>query len=77
MTSPRHHADSPSVADSDNATPKPKGKGGNRQTGEARKGGKKSNAVLQAEEGLERTDNGMKQTSWPEVGMINQKNYYT
>src|SRR5579862_6766304 len=27
--------------------------------------------------GLERTDNGMKQTSWPEVGMINQKNYYT
>lgn len=27
--------------------------------------------------GLERTDNGMKQTSWPEVSMINQKNYYT
>ena len=27
--------------------------------------------------GLERTDNGMKQTSWPEVQMINQKNYYT
>jgi actin-related protein 8 len=27
--------------------------------------------------GLARTDNGMKQTSWPEVPMINQKNYYT
>lgn len=27
--------------------------------------------------GLERTDNGMKQSSWPEVQMINQKNYYT
>ncbi|KKA28065.1 hypothetical protein TD95_003653, partial [Thielaviopsis punctulata] len=26
---------------------------------------------------LERTDNGMKQTSWPEVAPINQKNYYT
>ncbi|KAH8673855.1 hypothetical protein BX600DRAFT_378509 [Xylariales sp. PMI_506] len=28
-------------------------------------------------EGLERTDNGMKQTSWPDVAAINQKNYYT
>ncbi|KAG0652429.1 putative actin-related 8 [Hyphodiscus hymeniophilus] len=27
--------------------------------------------------GLERTDNGMKQSSWPEPPMINQKNYYT
>lgn len=27
--------------------------------------------------GLERTDNGMKQTSWPDVVPINQKNYYT
>ena len=27
--------------------------------------------------GLERTDNGMKQTSWPDVTPINQKNYYT
>jgi hypothetical protein len=27
--------------------------------------------------GLERTDNGMKQTSWPDVMPINQKNYYT
>lgn len=27
--------------------------------------------------GLERTDNGMKQTSWPDVPPINQKNYYT
>jgi actin-related protein 8 len=27
--------------------------------------------------GLERTDNGMKQTTWPEVVAINQKNYYT
>lgn len=27
--------------------------------------------------GLERTDNGMKQSSWPDVVPINQKNYYT
>jgi hypothetical protein len=27
--------------------------------------------------GLARTDNGMKQSSWPEIQMINQKNYYT
>ena len=27
--------------------------------------------------GLSRTDNGMKQTSWPDVTPINQKNYYT
>lgn len=27
--------------------------------------------------GLQRTDNNMKQTSWPEIMMINQKNYYT
>lgn len=27
--------------------------------------------------GLERTDNGMKLTSWPDVTPINQKNYYT
>jgi hypothetical protein len=26
---------------------------------------------------LERTDNGMKLTTWPEVAAINQKNYYT
>jgi actin-related protein 8 len=30
-----------------------------------------------ANTGLERTDNGMKQTSWPDVAAINQKNYYT
>ncbi|KAI9723083.1 MAG: actin-like protein arp8 [Chrysothrix sp. TS-e1954] len=29
------------------------------------------------EQGLERTDNDMDFTSWPQVGMINQKNYYT
>ncbi len=28
-------------------------------------------------EGLERTDNGMKQSNWPDVTPINQKNYYT
>ncbi|KAI9732263.1 MAG: actin-like protein arp8 [Claussenomyces sp. TS43310] len=39
--------------------------------------GKKSAKALQEEEGLERTDNGMKQTSWPDISMINQKNYYT
>ncbi|EFX00117.1 chromatin remodeling complex subunit [Grosmannia clavigera kw1407] len=38
--------------------------------------GKVSERVL-LREGLERTDNGMKQTSWPEVTPINQKNYYT
>ena len=27
--------------------------------------------------GLERTDNGMKQSNWPDVPPINQKNYYT
>lgn len=27
--------------------------------------------------GLERTDNGMKLSSWPDVTPINQKNYYT
>ncbi|RDL39379.1 uncharacterized protein BP5553_03719 [Venustampulla echinocandica] len=39
--------------------------------------GKKSGKALLREEGLARTDNGMKMTSWPEVSMINQKNYYT
>ncbi|CAK7236378.1 Actin-like protein arp8 [Sporothrix curviconia] len=38
--------------------------------------GKVSERVL-LREGLERTDNGMKPTSWPEVTPINQKNYYT
>ncbi|PHH78106.1 hypothetical protein CDD82_3202 [Ophiocordyceps australis] len=38
--------------------------------------GKVSERVL-LREGLERTDNGMKLTSWPEVTPINQKNYYT
>ncbi|KAL1844056.1 hypothetical protein VTJ49DRAFT_5807 [Mycothermus thermophilus] len=38
--------------------------------------GKVSDRVL-LREGLERTDNGMKQTSWPDVAPINQKNYYT
>ena len=27
--------------------------------------------------GLERTDNNMDTTMWPQVNMINQKNYYT
>jgi actin-related protein 8 len=39
--------------------------------------GKKSGKALLREEGLERTDNNMKLTSWPEVSAINQKNYYT
>ena len=30
-----------------------------------------------ASPGLERTDNNMDLTTWPQVGMINQKNYYT
>lgn len=29
------------------------------------------------EHGLEKTDNEMEFTSWPQVAMINQKNYYT
>jgi len=27
--------------------------------------------------GLERTDNNLDLTTWPQVNMINQKNYYT
>ncbi|KAF7562013.1 hypothetical protein G7046_g2116 [Stylonectria norvegica] len=38
--------------------------------------GKVSERVL-LREGLERTDNGMKLTTWPDVSPINQKNYYT
>ncbi|QPH02264.1 hypothetical protein C2857_006473 [Epichloe festucae Fl1] len=38
--------------------------------------GKVSERVL-LREGLERTDNGMKLTTWPDVAPINQKNYYT
>ncbi|KAI1854663.1 hypothetical protein JX266_000781 [Neoarthrinium moseri] len=38
--------------------------------------GKVSERVL-LREGLERTDNGMKLTNWPDVSAINQKNYYT
>ncbi|KAF3356653.1 hypothetical protein VDGD_06463 [Verticillium dahliae] len=38
--------------------------------------GKVSEKVL-AREGLERTDNNMKMSSWPEATPINQKNYYT
>lgn len=39
--------------------------------------GKKSGKALLREEGLERTDNNMDLTSWPQVTAINQKNYYT
>lgn len=39
--------------------------------------GKKSGKALLREEGLERTDNNMEQTSWPTIQAINQKNYYT
>ncbi|POR38738.1 Putative actin-related protein 8 [Tolypocladium paradoxum] len=38
--------------------------------------GKVSERVL-LREGLERTDNGMRLTTWPDVTPINQKNYYT
>ncbi|KAJ2965537.1 hypothetical protein NQ176_g10569 [Zarea fungicola] len=38
--------------------------------------GKVSERVL-LREGLERTDNGMKLSTWPDVTPINQKNYYT
>ncbi|KAF2135918.1 uncharacterized protein K452DRAFT_303194 [Aplosporella prunicola CBS 121167] len=39
--------------------------------------GKKSNRAQMREEGLERTDNNLDLTTWPQVNMINQKNYYT
>ncbi|KAK0258283.1 hypothetical protein B0A54_00132 [Friedmanniomyces endolithicus] len=39
--------------------------------------GKKSGRALFKEEGLQRTDNNMEFTTWPQVPMINQKNYYT
>ncbi|ETN42462.1 uncharacterized protein HMPREF1541_01618 [Cyphellophora europaea CBS 101466] len=39
--------------------------------------GKKSGKALLREEGLERTDNNMDLTTWPQVVAINQKNYYT
>ncbi|PGH16638.1 hypothetical protein AJ80_05140 [Polytolypa hystricis UAMH7299] len=39
--------------------------------------GKKSGKALLREEGLERTDNNMDLSSWPQVAPINQKNYYT
>ncbi|KAI5290582.1 actin-like protein arp8 [Ascosphaera aggregata] len=39
--------------------------------------GKKSGKALLKEEGLERTDNNMELSSWPQVAAINQKNYYT
>jgi actin-related protein 8 len=39
--------------------------------------GKKSGKALLREEGLERTDNNMDLTSWPQIIAINQKNYYT
>ncbi|KAK5087223.1 actin-like protein arp8 [Lithohypha guttulata] len=38
--------------------------------------GKKSGKALLREEGLERTDNNMEQSSWPVIQPINQKNYY-
>ncbi|KAL2355510.1 hypothetical protein BJ546DRAFT_691139 [Cryomyces antarcticus] len=39
--------------------------------------GKKSGRALLREEGLQRTDNNLELTTWPQVNMINQKNYYT
>ncbi|KAJ5112511.1 hypothetical protein N7532_000556 [Penicillium argentinense] len=38
--------------------------------------GKKSGKALR-DEGLERTDNNMDLSSWPQIAAINQKNYYT
>lgn len=38
--------------------------------------GKKSGKALR-DEGLERTDNNMELSSWPQIAPINQKNYYT
>ncbi|KAE8339922.1 hypothetical protein BDV24DRAFT_152325 [Aspergillus arachidicola] len=39
--------------------------------------GKKSGKALLRDEGLERTDNNMELSSWPQIPPINQKNYYT
>ena len=33
--------------------------------------------MAESNPGLERTDNNMSTTIWPQVTMINQKNYYT
>lgn len=33
--------------------------------------------ILIFSQGLERTDNNLDLTTWPQVNMINQKNYYT
>lgn len=37
----------------------------------------KDGALTAAHIGLERTDNNLDLTTWPQVNMINQKNYYT
>lgn len=37
----------------------------------------KSQLIMWVSVGLERTDNNMELTTWPQVNMINQKNYYT
>ncbi|PLB47989.1 actin-like ATPase domain-containing protein [Aspergillus steynii IBT 23096] len=39
--------------------------------------GKKSGKALLRDEGLERTDNNMELSNWPQIPPINQKNYYT
>ncbi|KAF2764926.1 actin-related protein, ARP8 class [Teratosphaeria nubilosa] len=39
--------------------------------------GKKSKTALLRDEGLQRTDNGLTFSIWPQAQMINQKNYYT
>ncbi|KAF2761139.1 actin-related protein [Pseudovirgaria hyperparasitica] len=39
--------------------------------------GKKSGKAMMREEGLAKTDNGLDLSTWPQVNMINQKNYYT
>lgn len=36
-----------------------------------------SSLIMWGSVGLERTDNNMELTIWPQVNMINQKNYYT
>jgi hypothetical protein len=53
------------------------GKAQLREEGEPPSNGSLNKASLIQTAGLEKTDNNLPQTSWPIVGMINQKNYYT
>jgi actin-related protein 8 len=48
-----------------------------REEGTPRKCNLPVNTLLTQTTGLARTDNNLDLTTWPQVQMINQKNYYT